>query len=991
MEGSASKSVTHRKPPVIKIEDDDVALDEKRDAGCNKPTDETPGKPTVPVKASSTTMKSLNTAGAKNVSKAPASVVAKAETNATESKDKAAIKQKGMGHRDGNETTCSDAFDAIADIASKAHVRSKRRKRARFDKGTDAFINDCSRSQVTSNASASTLMAMSCHPPTVVTASISNHYVPPRLISGTGLAKQNGSTKNKDYSSRLDSHSSGNKNKVSVHMLNSVGLECGDDGVLQLEHFDDDEEIPSTHADDTDGDKAAAIKAENNAGGDENCDTSNNMLAVTKNKPPQWSLEQHKAFAAAIFEIGLKNCSPSVIMENMRKQPRYITRERTKSHLQKYRQTKERSRAEFLKEYDVFFKSIEQAKAHLNRKNCISPSSDEKEPSACSDTKGNNVNHKEPIPKAVLTTALEGKKPNKLLGGKAAALLSYSVLNNFSTSHGPDQLQYKAAKLMEFPIMSEEEKRSSVGASLLQVKSLIDNMTDALLKQRHGISPIPAHKTGNGDEESDSSSSCSSEDGYSEDEEDNVEGNAANNKQQINKALSKDQDPATAAVPTQQTGPFATATAAPGHPFYRGPTTAYPPPYPAPVAPASVGTGFALPYPHAPPSFYGGAPPPPHLQAAAAPPPAFGAPVAFAAHPMHYTQDARINPYQQAPPGQVGAYPGVPPIQPNYYPGVAGYPAYYGNTGEGGMAPTVNGSNPSTEYNRPPPQPSYPQQTGSSQQHQQQRVYDQSPSHSNEGRGERRTFDLSGASPTDASNQRRSERRSKRRRTRDHHSENRSVDTRNMPRKSRDDFRDFLDRLSRMPSPDKAPQRTSSSPVQRSSRGHEKFKSSPSSMHPDDALPKTSERQSRHHGQQYERQHYDRQFESSGQSKSYAKDFESPAGDPFSESEASRFASPYEASPIDNALNERQSQGHVSQDQQQQQLKQNDINGQFWESSNFMGTEYNDQQQQNAGGGDFHQQPAQPDVFVPVTHNRRYGNSLSSPEGEATGNFFFGE
>ena len=276
-------------------------------------------------------------------------------------------------------------------------------------------------------------MPMISNPPTIVTASMSNHYVPPKLQIRIGLINNNAFARSKSSDKNFAGNSNGHKNKVPVHMLNSVGLECGDDGMLRLGCFDVDDDA-SICANDIDG--VGPIKTEDETGEDRSTPLSK------KQKPPMWTLKQHKAFSAAIFEIGLKNCSPSIIMENMRKQPKYITRERTKSHLQKYRQTKERSKGEFVKEFDAFFKSTEQAKDLLNSKNSNSSTFDNDK----SIDTNKIFKRKESVPKAILTTALEGKKPSKLLGGKAAALLSYSVLNGFSTSHGPDQLQYMAAK-----------------------------------------------------------------------------------------------------------------------------------------------------------------------------------------------------------------------------------------------------------------------------------------------------------------------------------------------------------------------------------------------------------------------------------------------------------------------------------------------------------------------------------------------------------------
>ena len=59
----------------------------------------------------------------------------------------------------------------------------------------------------------------------------------------------------------------------------------------------------------------------------------------------------HRDFVSAIFDVGLKNCSPSSILEYMPSNPD-ITSERVKSHLQKYRQNRQKSRVEFMSSYD---------------------------------------------------------------------------------------------------------------------------------------------------------------------------------------------------------------------------------------------------------------------------------------------------------------------------------------------------------------------------------------------------------------------------------------------------------------------------------------------------------------------------------------------------------------------------------------------------------------------------------------------------------------
>jgi SHAQKYF class myb-like DNA-binding protein len=64
-----------------------------------------------------------------------------------------------------------------------------------------------------------------------------------------------------------------------------------------------------------------------------------------------WPDELHRDFVAAVFEVGLKHSSPSSIMEHMKQNPE-VTSERVKSHLQKYRLNRQKSRNEFMTSYD---------------------------------------------------------------------------------------------------------------------------------------------------------------------------------------------------------------------------------------------------------------------------------------------------------------------------------------------------------------------------------------------------------------------------------------------------------------------------------------------------------------------------------------------------------------------------------------------------------------------------------------------------------------
>lgn len=66
----------------------------------------------------------------------------------------------------------------------------------------------------------------------------------------------------------------------------------------------------------------------------------------------RWTPELHRRFAAAVFDIGLKACTPKSLLTALAGHQEDITTDHIKSHLQKYRANSKTSRAEFLSDYD---------------------------------------------------------------------------------------------------------------------------------------------------------------------------------------------------------------------------------------------------------------------------------------------------------------------------------------------------------------------------------------------------------------------------------------------------------------------------------------------------------------------------------------------------------------------------------------------------------------------------------------------------------------
>jgi len=157
-----------------------------------------------------------------------------------------------------------------------------------------------------------------------------------------------------------------------------------------------------------------------------------------------WPDELHRDFVAAIFDVGLKNSSPSAIMEHMPKNE-LITTERIKSHLQKYRLHRIKSKKEFMGNYES---SMEKFKKGI----------------------------------------FEGD-PQTLKSADVAAHLSYTSVTD---SEEPDEV-YRETLLqggvLQLPILSEDEKKSPVGASMGYMLGLFFSLKQQLyaLRSSNGV------------------------------------------------------------------------------------------------------------------------------------------------------------------------------------------------------------------------------------------------------------------------------------------------------------------------------------------------------------------------------------------------------------------------------------------------------------------------------------------------------------------------
>lgn len=153
-----------------------------------------------------------------------------------------------------------------------------------------------------------------------------------------------------------------------------------------------------------------------------------------------WPDELHRDFVSAVFDVGLKHSSPSSLLEQMPPHEQ-ITTERIKSHLQKYRLHRQKSKKEFMASYESTLLKMKSGEHDLDASalNC----------------------------------------------GEVAAHLAFSTMNEKEiTSVDPSSLVQGG--VLQLPQLTEEEKRSPVGASMGYLMGLFFSLKQQLEIQREG-------------------------------------------------------------------------------------------------------------------------------------------------------------------------------------------------------------------------------------------------------------------------------------------------------------------------------------------------------------------------------------------------------------------------------------------------------------------------------------------------------------------------
>jgi SHAQKYF class myb-like DNA-binding protein len=197
----------------------------------------------------------------------------------------------------------------------------------------------------------------------------------------------------------------------------------------------------------------------------ENANSEKTSSEKVEGEPP-WSESQNRDFVGAILEVGLQHASPAVIMQGMKDVPPDLTSERVKSHLQKFRKNKDKNKEDFLDEHDAWMRYKKRAR---------------------SQTKSTSL---------AVALAAPARLPKRQHAGDHAASLTWSVMSEgkqaaaspvSATSASPAATHSDSPTRREtftFPIPTDEELRTPLGASISQLMGVFDPMVQCLLEGR---------------------------------------------------------------------------------------------------------------------------------------------------------------------------------------------------------------------------------------------------------------------------------------------------------------------------------------------------------------------------------------------------------------------------------------------------------------------------------------------------------------------------
>ncbi|EED95238.1 predicted protein [Thalassiosira pseudonana CCMP1335] len=202
-----------------------------------------------------------------------------------------------------------------------------------------------------------------------------------------------------------------------------------------------------------------------------------------------WPDELHRDFVSAIFDVGLKHSSPSAILEYMAANPD-LTSERVKSHLQKYRLNRQKSKKEFMMSYDSALDGFR------TRQQCGEDEEDGGPSISCGETAARCTHYSINEARADQLDASQRSTPVAgQLSSQAVAITATSTQIDTTEVGGAEEPDGVAT--LQMPLLTAVERDSPLGQSFGYLVGMFQTLTlqlemnrqqDSLYQQQQGHS-----------------------------------------------------------------------------------------------------------------------------------------------------------------------------------------------------------------------------------------------------------------------------------------------------------------------------------------------------------------------------------------------------------------------------------------------------------------------------------------------------------------------
>jgi SHAQKYF class myb-like DNA-binding protein len=238
-------------------------------------------------------------------------------------------------------------------------------------------------------------------------------------------------------------------------------------GALEQQHSLPEEEEDDNESDDPQESASGRSSRRKRRGSDSSgTATKGKGRKKAKTTDPRWSKrftwpeDLHRDFVSAIFDVGLKHSSPSTILEHMPKHD-HITTERIKSHLQKYRMHRIKSKQEFISSYESSVRKFQQHGPNGVKK------------IACGEVAA-HLTHCALNESSTKAPSLAAAIPNPAPEPAASAPKEAQVF------HAPE----KHSEALVLPQLTEAEKQSPMGSAMGYLMGLFFSLKQQLMIQR---------------------------------------------------------------------------------------------------------------------------------------------------------------------------------------------------------------------------------------------------------------------------------------------------------------------------------------------------------------------------------------------------------------------------------------------------------------------------------------------------------------------------